>query len=577
MIDSINDITKLGKTEIDMLAKNEKKKSVSKPSPKKRKMENFSFSKNSSHVWWKHEVLYQIYPRSFYDANGDGIGDIPGLIEKLDYLRDLGIGGVWLSPVNESPMFDFGYDISDYRKIDPLFGTNKDFYRLIKEAHKRNIKIVMDLVLNHTSHLHPWFQESRKSKDNEKSDWYIWHDGKNGKPPNNWLAAFGGRAWTWDETRGQYYLHSHLVEQPDLNWRNPDLRKAVYGDIRFWLDKGVDGFRLDVINFLTKDDQFKNNPFTFGPTPRPYDMQKHIYDRNQPENHEIIRELRELINNYKDRMLVGEVYAAIPDPELSAKYLGNGKNELHLAFDFSIIYKKKWHATIFLDYVKTMYSLLPSEGWPVLTLSNHDQPRSRSRFGGGKNSEKRTKVAAAFLLTIKGTPFLYYGEEIGMENGKIKKSELQDPVGIKYWPFHPGRDPERTPMLWSGEVYAGFSKNKPWLPLNKGWNQNNLEKQKKNSDSIFNLHRELIKIRNHYEALRYGEVEFCSDGKKNLLCFFRKTKKETILVYLNFSKKSIRHSLPLGQWQILFSNSDKKGMIQGNQEWEGYEIFIAKQ
>ena len=403
---------------------------------------------NKNWIWWKHGVIYQIYPRSFYDSNNDGIGDIPGIIEKLDYLQDLGIDGIWISPINTSPMFDFGYDISDYRGIDPVFGNEKDFNRLLKEAHRRKIHIIMDLVANHTSHLHPWFIESRSSVDNPKSDWYIWHDGINGKPPNNWLGAFGGKAWEWDNTRKQYYLHSFLIEQPDLNWRNSKMKKALYNEIRYWLDKGVDGFRLDVINFFLKDEALRNNSYFLGPRPRLYDLQIHAFDRNRPEMHDILKELRSVFDEYEERMMVGEVFSPFPDAELSSSYLGNGEDELHLAFDFSLFYKKKWDAHLIFQYISKWISLVPENGWPCHVMSNHDQPRSISRIGGGKDALKRAKIIAVLMLTLKGTPFIYYGEEIGMSDGSIKRKEIVDPVGKQYWPLHKGRDPVRTPMQW---------------------------------------------------------------------------------------------------------------------------------
>lgn len=319
--------------------------------------------------WWKSGVIYQIYPRSFFDSNNDGIGDINGITKKLDYLAGLGIEGIWLSPVNQSPMFDFGYDISDYREIDPIFGTNGDFDNLIREVHNRNIKIIMDLVINHTSHLHSWFVESRLSRNSPKRDWYIWHNGKNEKPPNNWKSVFGGSAWEWDENTKQFYLHSFLKEQPDLNWRNPEVKEAVFQEIKFWLEKGIDGFRLDVVNCYIKDDKFRNNPFTLGPTPRPYDLQKHIFDRDRPELHDILRDFRKLLNQYSDRMSVGEIMAEFPgNPGLAASYLGNKNDELHLAFDFSFIYSK-WSAGQFRDLALKWYSCVPENGWPALVLS----------------------------------------------------------------------------------------------------------------------------------------------------------------------------------------------------------------
>ncbi len=401
-------------------------------------------------TWWKHGVIYQIYPRSFYDTNNDGVGDLTGIMEKLDYLARLGVDAVWLSPVNTSPMFDFGYDISDFRGIDPVFGTLADCDRLITEAHRRNIKIIMDLVINHTSHLHPWFVESRSSRNNPKRDWYIWHDGKKGKPPNNWMAAFGGRAWELDEATGQFYFHSFLKEQPDLNWRNPGLRRAVFDDVRFWLDRGVDGFRLDAVSWYVKDALFRSNPFGWGPNaPRPYDLQEHIYDQNQPETHDVLKEFRKVLDEYDGRMCVGETYVASPEgARISASYLGSGTDELHLAFDFSLIFSK-YGARHFRDCLARWYAALPERGWPCLVLNNHDQPRSMTRWCRGRDGEKKARVLAALLLTAWGTPFLYYGEEIGMKNGRVRRGRIQDPVGKKYWPFNKGRDPERTPMQWS--------------------------------------------------------------------------------------------------------------------------------
>ncbi|MCB1175262.1 MAG: alpha-glucosidase [Leptospiraceae bacterium] len=528
-------------------------------------------------LWWQHGVIYQIYPRSFYDSNQDGIGDIQGIIDKLDYIQDLGFDAIWISPINSSPMHDFGYDISDYRSIDPLFGTNKEFYDLVKQAHKRKIRIIMDLVVNHSSHQHPWFLESASSRDNPKADWYIWQDPRNGREPNNWLAAFGGKAWQWNAARQQYYLHTHLMEQPDFNWRNPELRKAIFNDIKFWLDKGVDGFRLDVINFLLKDRELRNNPFTFrGPSPRPYDLQAHIYDRNQPENLEIMTELRRLSDQYRDRMLVGEVYAPRPDPQLSASYVGDGRNMLHMAFDFSIIYQKKWHARSFINPVQRWYELLPPQAWPCHVLSNHDQPRSRSRFGGGKENEKRARVAAAFLLTIRGTPFIYYGEELGMYNGKIARSQLQDPVGKKYWPLHPGRDPERTPMLWSNQKNAGFSSQEPWLPLNEGWQSQNVEVQQADPDSLLNFHKRLIHIRKKSKALMQGDWKLEADGSQNYLAYSRTWQKESVLVLLNFDSKTKRIQLTHKRYRALFGTHviPAQEMRQGPWQLRPYEVLI---
>ncbi len=451
--------------------------------------------------WWKHGVVYQIYPRSFYDSNGDGIGDIPGVIAKLDYLSRLGVDAIWLSPINTSPMFDFGYDISDYRGIDPDFGTDEDFARLIDESHGRNIRIIMDLVINHTSHLHPWFIESRSSRNNPKRNWYIWHDGRKGGPPNNWRAVFGGRSWEWDSATGQYYHHSFLPEQPDLNWRDPGLREAVGGEIRYWLDRGVDGFRLDAVTWFVKDELFRDNPPGWGPNaPRPYDLQRHVYDQNRPETHDVLKGLRVLVDDYDGRMMVGETYAAAPgDPRMAAAHMGNGTDQLHLAFDFSLLFSR-YGAAHFRRCLDEWYAALPPDGWPCLVLNNHDQPRSIARWCRGREGMKKARLLAALLLTAWGTPFLYYGEELGMDNGAVKRREIQDPLGKRYWPLMKGRDPERTPMLWSPEPHAGFTTGDPWLPVNTGYSACNVAAQMDDPGSLLGFHRALIDLRREQEV-----------------------------------------------------------------------------
>ncbi len=500
--------------------------------------------------WWKTGVIYQIYPRSFYDSNDDGIGDLKGITAKLDYLSWLGIDAIWLSPVNSSPMYDFGYDISDYYDIDTRYGTLDNFDELIIKAHERGIRIIMDLVVNHTSYLHKWFIESRSSRDNRKRDWYIWHEGKKGEPPNNWKSAFGGSAWEFDNHTGEYYLHSFLKEQPDLNWRNPAMRKSVYKMMRFWLDKGVDGFRLDVVNWFVKDDRFRSNPFTI----KPLDPEKHKYDRNRPEVHEYIRELRGVINEYKSRMTVGEVFTLPPgNPELSASFLGNGTDELHLTFDFSIMYRF-WNARRFYKCIKKWSSVIPENGWQCNVLSNHDQPRGRSRFMGGADSEKRARVAAVFLLTIKGTPFLYYGEELGMKNTRLNRNEIVDPLGKKYWPVYRGRDCSRTPMLWSGKHNAGFSQVKPWLPVDSDYKKINVKTQTADRYSILNHYKNAIQLRKSHKALSEGDFTPLLRGFNNVLGYFRIHDNETFFIILNFSSKEKSvHAGHSAQWRVMLS------------------------
>ncbi|HXK66206.1 MAG TPA: alpha-glucosidase [Spirochaetota bacterium] len=484
-------------------------------------------------VWWKHGVIYQIYPRSFKDSNHDGIGDINGITECLDYLQDLGIDGIWLSPIYRSPMYDFGYDVSDYCDIDPVFGTMRDFKHLVKEAEKRNIAIIMDMVFNHTSHLHPWFLESRSSKDNPKRDWYIWHPGKKRKVPNNWMAAFGGRAWEWDPLTQEYYLHLFTKQQPDLNWRNPNVKKAMFDVLRFWMDNGVKGFRFDVINYIMKDPLFRNNPYKFRLTyPRRHDLQYHLYDRNQPEIHDILKELRHLLDSYGQIMSVGETYPneGEREPLMAASYLGNN-DELHLSFDFSTIYIS-FSAKEFTSILIQWYNAIGNKGWPSHVLSNHDQSRAITRIA--KNDLQKAKLLAVLLLTQKGTPFIYYGEEIGMVDGKIPYRYIQDPVGKKYWPFHTGRDKARTPMQWDATSYAGFSTAKPWLPVNPDYTRTNVALQSKNAESMMQFYRQLIALRKSRKELYAGEIEFLP-GSDDVMLYKRVWNNDTCLVALNFS------------------------------------------
>ncbi len=500
--------------------------------------------------WWKHGVIYQVYPRSFYDSNGDGIGDIQGIIQKLDHIAHLGVDAIWLSPVNTSPMYDFGYDIVDYRDIDPLFGTREDFDQLIEKAHQRNIKIIMDMVMNHTSHLHSWFIKSRLSRGSPKRDWYIWKDGKHGKPPNNWKSAFGGSAWEYDQKTGQYYLHSFLKEQPDVNWRNHELKEAMFNEIKYWLDRGVDGFRLDVVNWFVKDKHFRSNP----PSLRPHQFLKIRYDRNRGSSHRVFREMREMLDAYEERMAVGEVFTMPPgDPRLSASYLGNGDDELHLAFDFSLMYRW-WNARQVYKCIRDWSSCIPEKGWPCNVLSNHDQPRSISRFGGGEDAEKRARVAAVLLFTLRGTPFIYYGEEIGMKNVKIRRKDMMDPLGKKYWPLFGGRDPARTPMQWSDAQNAGFTEGKVWLPLSVDYTHVNVEAQENDRYSLLHSYRELIKLRKKKKALHAGDWKPVIKGIRGILAYTRTWGEEEIFVVLNFTGKRKKISLHNGgQWKVLYS------------------------
>ncbi len=519
-------------------------------------------------VWWKEAVIYQIYPRSFFDSNGDGIGDLEGIIQKLDYLagseNSLGIDAIWLSPVYPSPMYDFGYDISDYEEIDPVFGDIQIFKRLLKEAHKRGIKVIMDLVVNHTSHLHPWFLESRSSKNSPKRDWYIWKEPNHGAPPNNWLGAFGGSGWEYDKRTGEYYFHSFLKEQPDLNWRNPDVEDAIFSMMKYWLDMGVDGFRLDVVNLYIKDEFFRNNISYFMKGPRSYDKQVHAYDRDRPEMHGILRRMRKLLDSYDDkRMFVGEIMQDFPgNVLLPATYCGQD-DELHLAFNFMFLFSP-WKAEKFFQIIKDFESALGDKNWPNYTLSNHDFPRHITRYEKGKDTLLRARLAACMMLTLRGTPFLYYGEEIGMKRQKVPFRQIQDPVGKKYWPFHPGRDPERIPMPWDGSDNTGFTTGKPWLPLYTEAKEVNVASQVLEKNSLFHTYKRLIQIRKDRKSLRKGKIKILLSHDKQVLYYRRREGKEETYIFLNFSDKPVNVSYPR-KWtlnEILFTTAPRPAYLK---------------
>lgn len=546
-------------------------------------------SPNNDFLWWRDGVIYQIYPRSFADSNGDGIGDLPGIIAHLDYLNDgsaklttggsassLGVDAIWLSPIYPSPMHDFGYDVSNYHDIHPDFGTLEDFDRLVEEAHKRGIRIVVDWVANHSSHQHAWFVESRSSRDNPKRDWYIWRDGKGkGRRPNNWQAAFGGPAWTWDETTGQYYLHLFLPEQPDLNWRNPEVHEAVFDELRFWLDRGVDGFRLDVASAYYKDELLRDNPFRLAV--RPYDRQQHIHDWNQPETHGVMKELRKLLDQYPQRMAVGEVRE-----DRAAEFYGSDADELHLAFNFALL-RRPWDSRAFHEVIQDWESALPPDAWPCQVLSNHDVTRHYSRFAAGRWSDARAKVAATMLLTLRGTPFLYYGEEIGMSQGRIPRAEIQDPPGKRYWPLYKGRDGCRTPMQWNDQPNAGFTTGEPWLRVSPDYLRVNVASESQDANSVLNFYRQLIWLRKATPALQRGSYEPVIERPVGQMAYLRQTEDQAVLVCLNFLSRpatveSDPAQLPAREWRVLLSSvSGNEKKIQGpSMDLAPYEARILE-
>lgn len=478
--------------------------------------------------------MYQIYPRSFQDSTGDGTGDLPGVIQRLDYLVSLGVDAIWLSPFYPSPMADFGYDISDYRDVDPLFGTLEDAERLIREAHDRGLKVIVDYVPNHTSDEHPWFVESRRSRDNPRRDWYIWHDpSEDGGVPNNWGSVFGGSAWTLNETTGQFYLHSFLEEQPDLNWRNPDVQREMMDVLRFWLDRGVDGFRVDVLWLLIKDDQFRDDP----PNPD-YDPDKpgswelkQVYSGNRPEVHNIVRMMRDTVDEYDRRLLIGEVYLEFSE---LVRYYGEDLQGAHLPFNFSLILNP-WEVDVVADLITRYEAELPDGAWPNWVLGNHDQSRLATRVGADQ-----TRVAAMLLLTLRGTPTIYYGEEIGMSDVSIPKEEQVDPAG-KVIPWM-NRDPERTPMQWEAGSRAGFTTGEPWLPITDDADEVNVAVQREDRESLLSFYRWLLQFRRSEAAISLGDYErVWHEG--GVLAYVRTDGKRRFLIALNFGAEDA--SLPL--------------------------------
>lgn len=489
---------------------------------------------SSSNDWWKHAVFYEIYPRSFADSRNSGMGDLKGITSKLDYLHDLGVGAIWLTPCYPSPQVDFGYDISDYRTIAPEYGTMEDFDNLVAEAKKRDIKIIMDLVLNHTSDKHAWFQESKSSKDNPKRDWYIWKDPASpGKPPNNWQACFGHSAWTLDPKTNQYYYHFFYPEQPDLNWRSPEVRKAMYDVARFWLDRGVAGFRLDAVGNIFEDPNLHDDPVLPGKNKLGDLNMVTKYNENLPEVHDVMAELRQVTDGYKDRVLIGETYGG--DVEAISKFYGKNLNEVQLPMNFLFCEIGKLTTSEFRKQVNP-WDNNPAGGWPVWVMSNHDRIRHYDKFGDGKHNDQIAKAAAAVLLTLRGTPIMYYGEELGMKNrDPERKEDVQDPIGKIGWPEEKGRDGERTPMQWNTSENAGFSTKKPWLPVALNYKDHNVESELKDSNSILNFYRAVIKLRQEQKALADGKYIEVNESNPSVFTFLRKLDNECIMVAVNMS------------------------------------------
>jgi alpha-glucosidase len=525
--------------------------------------------KTTELTWWKKGVIYHIYPLSFMDSNNDGIGDIPGIISRLDYLKRLGVDAIWLSPVYESPMADLGYDISDYTAIHSQFGTMSDLENLIKEGHTNNVRIIMDFVPNHTSEKHPWFLQSRSSRDNPRRDWYIWRDpAPDGSPPTNWLSSFGGSGWEFDKVTEQYYYHSFLKQQPDLNLRNSSVIEELQKIMKFWLDKGIDGFRVDVMWHLIKDDLFRDNP----PNPgyRDGEPEYHrlipAYSTDQPDVMDVVYKLRKVINSYTERVLIGEIYLPINQV---VDYYGFDLQGAHLPLNFQLLVEE-WNAQKIYKGINEYEGSLPSDAWPNWVLSNHDRPRVISRIGTGQ-----ARVAALLLLTLRGTPTIYYGDEIAMENTHVSPDSSRDLGGQT-------RDAQRTPMQWNPGLNAGFTNGTPWLEINKNYKECNVETQQQHETSMLNLYKKLIYLRKSEQALNCGNFKPVGiDG--NLFAFLR-TDKEGMSVFLiavNISHNAGKLSIP-GRFnlsgEIIFSTGYSRNNEKVTREiiLEGDEGIIVK-
>ncbi len=494
----------------------------------------------SVYPWWQTTVIYQIYPRSFQDTTGNGIGDLPGITSRLDYLADtLGVGAIWVSPFYPSPMADFGYDVSDYTDVHPMFGTIHDFDELLEGAHARGMKVIIDWVPNHSSNEHPWFLESRSSRDNPKRDWYYWRDPKpDGSPPNNWVSNFMGPAWEFDGRTGQYYLHTFTVEQADLNWRNPEVQEAMFEGVQFWLDRGVDGLRIDVAHYIMKDPEMRDNP----PAPADYkakfkdhgeyDQFIHIHDKGHADNHDLFRDLRALLDSYQpERFSVGEIY--IEDLDEWASYYGEEGDELHMPYNFSLMHAP-WSADEFRTRVAELEAVLPEGAWPSYVLGNHDDRRIASRFGADQ-----ARVATMMLLTLRGTPTIYYGDELAIPEADIPPELQQDPFGRSL--PGAGRDGCRTPMQWDSSRHAGFSPEgtaATWLPLTGDYAERNVATRLGDPRSLINLNRALLAYRKESQVLQVGTYE-AIDAPEGCFAYERSIEGETVLVALNFTDEPI--------------------------------------
>jgi alpha-glucosidase len=532
------------------------------------------------HEWWQHAVFYEIYPRSFADSNNDGIGDLKGITSKLDYLRDLGVDAIWLTPCYPSPQVDFGYDVSDYVNIDPMYGTLEDFDRMTSSGRERGIRIIMDLVMNHSSDRHKWFLDSKSSRTSPYREWYVWRDGKGpNRPPNNWLSTFGHAAWTFDAKTGQWYYHFFYPEQPDLNWRNPEVEKAMFDVTRWWYQRGVSGFRLDAVDTIYEDPKLTDNPVLPGTNKYGDPNMEDQYNTKLPELHGVLQRLRKVADE-SGAVLIGETWTKNID-ELKLYYGGNSQ-ELQMPMDLMFATVSKLSAPEF----RRQIAAADAAGWPVYVISNHDIVRSYNRYGDGQHNDQIAKLMAGMYLTLRGTPIMYYGEELGMENNDPKRKEdVKDPIGKIGWPKEKGRDGERTPMQWNEGANAGFTQAAPWLPVPPSFRTHNVEAELKDSDSILQFYKHLLALRHQEAALLEGEYIPLNEDQPNVVSYLRRYKDEAVLVVLNMSGTEQRVNFDLGKQGFSISTAKTllttlsarpKELALSQLLLEPFAVYIAK-
>jgi alpha-glucosidase len=514
--------------------------------------------------WWRGAALYQIYPRSFYDSNADGIGDLKGITKKISVIKDLCINGIWVSPFFTSPMNDFGYDVSDYKNVDPIFGTLDDFDALVAKCDEHAIKVIIDLVLSHTSDQHPWFKTSRASRENEKADWYVWADPKeDGTPPNNWLSVFGGSSWEWDTSRRQYYLHNFLTSQPDLNFHNGEVQNAVLDVARFWLDRGVHGFRLDTVNYYFHDLKLRSNPpakvsgANTVPSVNPYGKQKHDFDKTRPENIAFLKKFRMLLNEY-DAFAVGEVGDEERSLQTMADYT-SGSDMLHMCYSFELL-GPEFSPRHIRNTVEGFFNTA-QDGWPCWAFSNHDVERHVSRWAGAGFEQDMARLCVTLLASLRGSLCFYQGEELGLSEAHLQFEDLQDPYGIRFWPEFKGRDGCRTPYPWDEKLpNAGFSKGKPWLPIPQQHAGLSFENQNKNPSSMLTFYQKILKARSCSPSLLTGELRFI-ESDDDLLVFERRDDNECRLCIFNFSNTPQNYTIPEQYQNIILSDAFTHGAV----------------